>query len=43
MIHRSRLPGADQSTPLLAVSRAGAAVGDVLTIGPDDLIVTWRS
>lgn len=43
MIHRSRLPGADQSTPLLAVSRAGVTVEGVLTVGPDDLIAAWRS
>jgi uncharacterized protein len=43
MIHRSRLPGADQFTHLVAVSRAGAVVDGVLAIGPDDLITGWRS
>lgn len=41
--HRSRLPGADDATPLLAVSRAGAAAGlDVPLIGPDDLVGAYQ-
>ncbi len=43
MVHRSRLPGADDSTPLLAVSRAGTTVDAVAAFGPDDLIAAWRS
>jgi uncharacterized protein len=43
MIHRSRLPGTDQFTQLVAVSRARAVVDGVLTIGPDELITAWRS
>jgi len=39
--HRSRLPGADDSTPLLAVSRAGTVVDGVLSLGPEDLIAAW--
>lgn len=42
MVHRSRLPGAESSTPLLAVSRAGTAVDGVLTLDPDDLVAAWR-
>ncbi len=43
MIHRSRLPGADEQTPLLAVTRAAATVPGVLVLDPDDLIAAWRS
>lgn len=39
--HRSRHPGADESTPLLAVSRAGVTVDGVLAFGPEDLIAAW--
>ncbi|HEY9476177.1 MAG TPA: DUF234 domain-containing protein, partial [Mycobacteriales bacterium] len=41
-VHRSQLPGADDSTPLLAVTRSGTTARDVLALGPDDLIATWR-
>lgn len=43
MVHRSRLPGADDSTPLLAVSRAGTTVDGLPILGPDDLIAAWQS
>jgi len=41
--HRSQLPGADDSTPLLCVSRGGTTVDGVPTLGPDDLMAAWRS
>lgn len=44
ILHRSKLPGADDTTPLLAISRngvdAGLSAASVLT--PDDLIAAWR-
>ena len=43
MIHRSRLPGADDNTPLVAVTRAGTTTHDIPTLGPDDLINTWQA
>lgn len=42
MVHRSKLPGADTSTPLYAVSRSGSSVGEVTVIGPEDLLEAWR-
>ncbi len=42
MVHRSRLPGADDATPLLAVSRGGTTTDGVLALGPDDLMAAWR-
>ncbi|GGP94642.1 ATP-binding protein [Streptosporangium pseudovulgare] len=42
IVHRSKLPGADVSTPLLAVSRSGATTGEVRLITPEDLIGAWR-
>lgn len=36
------VPGADTSTPLVAVSRHGVtAVGAATTLGPEDLLVAW--
>jgi AAA+ ATPase superfamily predicted ATPase len=43
ILHRSRLPGADESTPLVAVSRSGTTADEVVQIGPDDLITAWRT
>lgn len=43
MIHRSRLPGADEQTPLLAVTRAATTVPGVVVLDADDLIAVWRS
>jgi AAA+ ATPase superfamily predicted ATPase len=40
--HRTRMPGATDDTPLLAVSRAGAAVDGVTVLGPDDLLDAYR-
>ncbi|MEV5748035.1 DUF234 domain-containing protein [Actinoallomurus sp. NPDC052308] len=44
IVHRSKLPGADDSTPLLAISRNGvdAGVTGVSVFGPDDLLAAWR-
>jgi len=41
IIHRSQLPGADDSTPLLAVSRTGTTASGVTTLTPDDLLTAW--
>jgi AAA+ ATPase superfamily predicted ATPase len=44
IVHRSQLPGADESTPLLAVSRAGStAGGELTTLTPEDLLPAWPS
>ncbi|MQA86156.1 MAG: AAA family ATPase [Streptosporangiales bacterium] len=43
VIQRSQLPGADNSTPLLAVSRGGITTAGVAAIGPDDLLAAWRN
>lgn len=40
-MHRAQLPGADESTPLLAVSRSGGTVGDRPTLGPEQLLAAW--
>jgi hypothetical protein len=42
VIHRSQLPGADDSTPLLAVSRTGAVTSDITALTPDDLLTAWE-
>jgi hypothetical protein len=39
--HRSQLPGADESTPLLAVTRTGTAPIGVPVVGPDDILAAW--
>jgi AAA+ ATPase superfamily predicted ATPase len=41
IIHRSQLPGADDSTPLLAVSRTGTTISDITALSPDDLLAAW--
>lgn len=40
IIHRSQLPGADDTTPLLAVSRSGCTA-DVTHLSPEDLLAAW--
>lgn len=40
--HRSQLPGADESTPLLAVSRAGCTADGVEALSPEALLAAWR-
>ena len=42
LVHRSQLPGADESTPLIAVARAGVAVDGVQAVGPEQLLSAWR-
>lgn len=41
--HRDRVPGTDEDTPLIVVSRAGSTVGDgaTHTYGPADLLAAW--
>jgi hypothetical protein len=39
--HRSQLPGADQSMPLVAVTRTAATVSSVPALGPADLLSAW--
>jgi hypothetical protein len=43
IVHRSRLPGADDSTPLLAVSRTGTSTTGITVLGPEDLLASWES
>lgn len=40
--HRDRLPGADESTPLMAVSRTGTTTEGLPVLGPEDLIQAWH-
>lgn len=40
--HRARMPGADESTPLLAVARSGVTVASPTAVGPEDLLAAWR-
>jgi uncharacterized protein len=42
IVHRSRLPGADEDTPLLAVSRSGITAEGVRAMGPEELLTAWR-
>lgn len=39
--HRSKVPGADDATPLLAATRSGARVSSLTVLGPEDLIAAW--
>ncbi|MFD7336242.1 ATP-binding protein [Streptomyces violascens] len=39
--HRSQLPGADDDTPLVAVTRSGSTAGGILALTPEDLIEAW--
>ncbi|MCI4064546.1 ATP-binding protein [Micromonospora sp. R77] len=41
LLHRSRLPGADERTGLVAVSRSGRAVEGVTLLTPEDLLTAW--
>ncbi|GAA2132553.1 ATP-binding protein [Nocardioides bigeumensis] len=43
--HRGQLPGADGTTPLVAVTRSGYTAGtvpDLHVLGPEDLLEAWR-
>lgn len=42
IVHRSQLPGADESTPLIAVARSGCAVKDLTALSPDELLQAWH-
>ncbi|WP_223166991.1 ATP-binding protein [Nonomuraea sp. SYSU D8015] len=42
IVHRSKMPGADTSTPLYAISRSGCSVDGVTPIGPEELLDAWR-
>ena len=42
VVHRSRLPGADDTTPLLAVSRTGTTTDGVTILTPQDLLAAWE-
>lgn len=39
--HRSQLPGADETTPMLAVARSGCTAEGILHLTPEDLITAW--
>lgn len=41
ILHRSQVPGADDATPLLAVTRSGSTITGVRTLGPEDLLRAW--
>ncbi|MFG1882808.1 ATP-binding protein [Micromonospora sp. NPDC049102] len=41
-LHRSRLPGADESVPTVAVSRSGTAVDGIHVLSPEDLLDAYR-
>ncbi|SBT55029.1 ATP-binding protein [Micromonospora narathiwatensis] len=41
LMHRAQLPGADERTPLVAVSRSGVAVDGVAVLTPADLLTAW--
>jgi uncharacterized protein len=42
IIHRRQLPGANDTTPLLAVSRSGTTTTGVTALGPDELLAAWQ-
>jgi DNA-binding transcriptional ArsR family regulator len=41
VIHRSQLPGADDSTSLLAVSRTGTTTTGITVLTPENLLTAW--
>lgn len=41
IVHRSRMPGTDTSTPLYAVSRSGCEVDGVVHVTPERLLDAW--
>lgn len=41
IVHRSQLPGASESTPLIAVSRTPVIASGVTAIRPADLLAAW--
>ncbi|HEX9031910.1 MAG TPA: DUF234 domain-containing protein [Streptosporangiaceae bacterium] len=42
VVHRTKLPGANERTPLVAVARAGVDTAEVTTFSPQDLLDAWR-
>jgi uncharacterized protein len=40
--HRSQLPGATESTPLVVVSRSGCSLDGVVALGPEELLGAWH-
>ncbi|MEH1165461.1 DUF234 domain-containing protein [Micromonospora sp. CPCC 205539] len=42
LLHRSRLPGADETVPPVVVSRSGAAVEGARVLSPQDLLSAYR-
>lgn len=42
VIHRSRLPGAEETTPLMAVSRSGATTEGATVVGPEELLSAYK-
>ncbi|WP_433356503.1 ATP-binding protein [Micromonospora saelicesensis] len=43
LLHRSRLPGADESVPVVAVSRSGTAVDGIHVLSAEDLLTAYRN
>jgi AAA+ ATPase superfamily predicted ATPase len=41
IVHQSKMPGADTSTPLYAVSRSGCTVQGVTHVTPEELLDAW--
>ncbi|TMR09099.1 ATP-binding protein [Nonomuraea turkmeniaca] len=41
-VHRSKMPGANDSTPLYAVSRSGCDVEGVRHLTPEELLAAWQ-
>jgi hypothetical protein len=42
-LHRSQVPGADEATPMLAVTRSGTTVRSLTTLGPEELLAAWQA
>ncbi|NJP32086.1 ATP-binding protein [Micromonospora sp. HSS6-12] len=42
LVHRSRLPGADEEVPMVAVSRSGVTVDGLHPVSPEDLLAAYR-
>ncbi|MGC4755945.1 DUF234 domain-containing protein [Micromonospora trifolii] len=43
LLHRSLLPGADESVPVVAVSRSGTAVDGIRVLSAEDLLTAYRN
>jgi AAA+ ATPase superfamily predicted ATPase len=42
IVHRSRMPGTEEHTALMAVARAGVDTPEVTAFTPEDLVQAWR-